>query len=922
MLEFHPLADSNSIFKLIEQADSQPCTWVVSDLKSKNEIQKRLLEKQGYFLESSILRASDLWKIALRRLAPQMQVVAPDFMQIVVDNFVEKFGIELQIKDSESTTLNAYVQELAPILLHPESDSLLNEWFSKQKKTSKWQRWHLLSRACIKFIIFDHEIIDQRWIAAYLQNLDFDLFVWDKNLLVDLGTEMSSVEMGLFKSLSKKINVKIIWPEPVWGTRFPLLLKTYQDHVGYGTVENVESLRDQSSSVNDQFIRVSTQLAEVKFATAQIRSWHLQGVPLTKISIISAQLEKYWPTLKYFFDEEGLIYNKDHVVRLNSLGLVQNFLSYCNNLLSEVSWESLELSLYSKQQLPDFQFENFKSIFYQLYDDSDLARDEKIKEIFYKKIDYSKKISRDEFLISAVKIWHQAVNFHAVSSGDHEINVFEVIFKDFLSRSSEVQSHFNKWLHFLQSCINSKELKIEASQSDGLQVLPLMSSHLSDSTHQIWLGNDEKSLISKKKHLIPATDIFELKTQFDFSIEYPEESFYDFNIRWLLEKKAVQKVYLCANSSFEAEPLTPSLFFLEKNSAHDLSIPEPTRHDDIQNYLAQSNFLKNSDSQSTAQYDFSDLSVAGLKRDLFSENESVPLAPLESLSPSEIEDYWKCGFKLLAQKAFRLKDLPQVAVDLDARQKGSLLHQLFEYLVGIKEKKLDAEQLRAAMHEFLDQKRIVAKIYPVDELLWSTQKSKLTQIGLTFYDFESKRRQAVHMAAEKSFELYFDTPTGEFYDDIKKTTNAIKIRGRIDRVDLSEDEVIIYDYKSSVTDLKNYSGWLENGEFQLLLYLIACDKVLYPDKLATTSLYYDYRKFDFTKGLMSEQFHSLFVANNRKKKSVITADNKQLLLKDFAVLLQELFSKLDQFEFSPKPNDVESCIRCNWSQLCRARHLN
>ena len=448
MLEFYSLADANSIFKLIEQADSESYTWVVSDLKSKNEIQKRLLEKQGFFLESSILRASDLWKIALRRLAPHMQVVAPEFIQIVVDNFVEKFGSDLQINETESTTLNAYVQELAPILLHPESDTLLSEWFSKQTKTIKWQRWHLLSRACIKYIVFDHEIIDHRWIAAFLQTLDLDFFHWKTNLILDLGTEMSSIEMGLFKHLSQKINIKIIWPEPQWASRFPLLLKTYQDHVGYGKVLKPQESHAEHESSSNQFVRLSTQLAEVKFATAQIRNWHLQGIPLNKISVVSAQLEKYWPTLKYFFDEEGFIYNKDHVVPLNSLGLVQNFLSYCNNLLNEVSWDSLELSLYSKQNLPDFQFENLKALFYQFYDDSDLGRDQKIKEIFYKKIDYSEKISRDEFLISAVKIWHQAVHFHAVTLNDHEINLFEIIFKDFLSRSSEVQSHFNKWLHF------------------------------------------------------------------------------------------------------------------------------------------------------------------------------------------------------------------------------------------------------------------------------------------------------------------------------------------------------------------------------------------------------------------------------------------------------------------------------------------
>ena len=163
MLQFHPITSPNSIFHFLKQNEDDSQTWIVSDLKSKNEIQKALIEKQGFFLETSILRASDFWKIALRRLAPHIQVVSKEFIKIVVDNFVEKFGSELGLKSSESSTLAAYLNELAPILLHPSSDAILSEWFSKQDKVKKWQRWHLLSRACMAYIVGEHKIIDSQW---------------------------------------------------------------------------------------------------------------------------------------------------------------------------------------------------------------------------------------------------------------------------------------------------------------------------------------------------------------------------------------------------------------------------------------------------------------------------------------------------------------------------------------------------------------------------------------------------------------------------------------------------------------------------------------------------------------------------------------------------------------------------------------
>ena len=921
MLQFHPITSPNSIFHFLKQNEADSQTWIVSDLKSKNEIQKALIEKQGFFLETSILRASDFWKIALRRLAPHIQVVSKEFIKIVVDNFVEKFGGELGLKTSESSTLAAYLNELAPILLHPASDSILSEWFSKQDKVKKWQRWHLLSRACMAYIVGEHKIIDSQWIASYLQTVDIAKFDWKTDLVVDLGTEMSSVEMGLFRSLSQKINVKIIWPEPSFANRYSFLLKTYHDNAGYGAVKKDESPLVVNDSTSHEFIRLSTQLAEVKFAVAQARTWYDAGIPLEKIAVISAQIEKYWPVLKYFLDEEGLIYQKDHVVKLNSLGFVQNFLAYCSNLTSDVSWDSLETSLYSKSSNLSFNFENFKALFYQIYDDSDLARDEKIKNLFYKKIDTSKKMGRPEFLALIVQFWMQTIKLHASGQADIQVSLFETIFKDFLSRSSDVQTYFNKWLQFLKSCINSKEIKIELSQPEGLQILPLMSSHLSESQYQIWLGLDEKSLITPKKNLISTADVFELKTQFDFAMDYPEESFYDFNTRWLLDKKTTQKIYLCSNSSFDAEPLTPSLFFLEKNAKHDVAVPAPTRHDEIQTYLQH---IELDDAAALAKidnYKASDISLVGLKKDFTMDVNHVPVAAFESLSPSELEEYWKCPFKLLAQKVFRLKDLPQVAVDLDPRQKGSLLHHLFEHLVKLVPANLPTGEVTASMAQFLDEKRLELKVYPYDDLLWTIQKNKLMQIGTQFMAFENKRVKAANKATEQPFELVYDFDKKDFLPNADGSQHFIKFKGRIDRVDESSDGLIVYDYKSSTADLKNFADWITNGEFQLLLYLIACEVSLYQPKPVIASVYYDYRKFDFGKGFMQPEFHDRFLETLRKKKSLAGPDQKIELKKEFSDLLDVLMQKLNQFDFSAKPEDPKLCSTCNWSQICRAPHL-
>ncbi len=913
MLEFVPVNSPDTLFKFIENQELGVATWIVSDLKSKNEIQKILLDQQGYFLETSILRASDFWKIALRRLAPHMHVVSQDFLRIVVGNFVEKHGATLEIKDTEVTTLHAYLSELAPILLHAESDEILKDWFHSQVKIRKWHRWYLLAKACMKFIVNEHHLIDSQWIAAYLQNLEINHLDWKTPIIVDLGTEMSSVEMGLFKQLAKKAEIKVIWPKPIWSDRFQFLLKTYHDNSGYGVTRDLNAtvtglFQAENAAIKNpqnKFVRVSTQLAEVKFAVQKIRQWVDEGIQLDNIAIIASEIDKsYWPVLKFFLDQEGLVYQKDHIVKLSSLAIVQNFTAYTMNLMTDVSWDSLETTVFSRTEEVDVSYDSFKSFFYQLYDDSDLLRDSKIKDLFYKKIDLSNKIKRDEFLIQIVKIWSEASKVIIANDPEHQGQLFELIFKDFLARSTEISTNFKSWVQFLLACINSKEIKISPSTAGGLQILPLMSSHLCKANYQICLGNDEKSLASSRKNLIATADVFELKMKFDFAVDYPEESFFDFNTRWLAERKISEKIYLCANSSFEAEPFTPALFFLENNTQHDISLPGSTRHDEIQVQLAVQAAEDNMFNES-------------LKRDLFPNGNKVSVKMFESLSPSDLEDYWKCPFKLLVQKAFRLRDLPQVAMDLDPRQKGSLLHLLFEHLVKVG--RTDSADV------FLDQKRIDLKIYPQDELLWSIQKNKLLQIAKKFLDFENTRIKTVNKATEAQFEMHFDLQNKKFVTADEKPNQSVKIKGRIDRVDQvnlsGEPEIIVYDYKANTAELKNHQDWLKAGEFQLLLYLIACEIYLYPGQNVISSVYYDYRKLEAHKGLTTQSYQNFFLEEARKRKSLSDSESKSALIAEFSKILENMFLKLENFDFSAEPVDHKICNNCNWSKLCRAPHL-
>ena len=68
-------------------------------------------------------------------------------------------------------------------------------------------------------------------------------------MIVDLGTELSSIEMGLFKVLSQKQKIRVLVPFPQWHTRYRYILKTYQENFGYGYVTGADW--DESTQKND-----------------------------------------------------------------------------------------------------------------------------------------------------------------------------------------------------------------------------------------------------------------------------------------------------------------------------------------------------------------------------------------------------------------------------------------------------------------------------------------------------------------------------------------------------------------------------------------------------------------------------------------------------------------------------------------------
>ena len=821
MLEFLKVSHPDQIKKLLKNFDPQRQTWIVSDLKSKKEIQNESMARLGYYIDDAILQVSDFWQIWLRRLEPTMHVVSSDFIRTLVQLFIDQYGAAaLDISENDFSTLDRSVQELAPILLHPESDGLLKEWMHSQSEDRKWTKWYLLARTCLKFIVQDKKVIDKKWTAAYLQTIDISAMQWDRNLIVDLGTELTSIEIGLFKTLSQKQKIQICVPNPPWASKFPYLLNTYTENLGLGQVVELPPMEVTPAAAAPEFLRLSTQLSEVKFAVSQMRQWLDEKVLPAQIAIMAPNIEEYWQVLEYHLSEEGIPFQKEIVAPLNSLGDVQTFLSQLKNMTQYVSWDSLEKNYFQAKAVPEMKFEHFKALFYEIYDDEDLKRDEKIQSLFYKKVDYQADLSRDDFLSLLVRVWSTLPDSKTTSQ------IFNVIFKDILGQSLNISMKFSRWYQFLKSRISRKELKISSGSMDGIVVIPMMWSQMISSSHRIYLGMYEESFRKVRRSILPLKDIETLKNQFDLALDYPDESHLDFNLRWQSLAVCEKKVYTTPHLSFSADPLTACLYFLENNPTSEMMSPPLTRVDELQKEL-QSETFEEDLRQEISNYS-KQVSTKRLQADIAGIELRLPSEVFKTLSVSEIENYSKCSFKVLASKGFRLRDLPNVSIDLDPRQKGTLAHALFEFLLGLIR---SGEFKMERVGPFLDAKRVEAKLYKNEDLFWNIQKEKMLALAQKFYIFESVHKEKFKSKTEVDVELFYDFDKKNFSNE--KAANGITIKGRIDRIDqsIADNYFVIYDYKSSSSRISSHPKWLSEYEFQLLIYTLALESV-YGDQIA------------------------------------------------------------------------------------------
>lgn len=908
MLRLVSIQNRSQVAEIFKNYDPRQQTWIVSDLRTKFELQRKILQSSGYFIDESVLRASDLWKALLKRCDPHIRIVSDPFAKSLLRTMMDENSEVLGVNSSAVETLFSYIDQLSPVLFHPEGYAQIEEWFTQNPESAdRWRAWYLRANFCVKKLISEHRIITSDWITSYLVTFNNLEHLWKQPLVIDLSGEVSKVEAEILKTLSRSVDVTVIEPSPQWKNEYAYLLKPYEYLKAESSdVKQLESV--STAALKKETLRFSGMLAEIKNAVGQVRAWLEEGLKPSEIALLAPDIETYWPVLQPFLDEEGIPYQKDSTHKVQSLPSIVKWMASLRSRSGKLSTTDLEIAFYDSQEAKSLRYEEFKALFKSLYVDEDLKRHSLVDKLFSNQLDLSGHLSRDEFVVGALAHWRQ------LDSESAQIVLRELLQNAVVSTTMP----WSEWLGYLETVVAAKEFTLAKGHPDGVLVTKLMSGHSESVTHRIFLGLTDESLKQKSRVQLSRDDYFLIGKDLGFYLANPDQSDIEFELRLLAELPSAHDIYCFGLTDLSGSICSPANFWMSEATDHEtLKIPLETRLDQIQasEIKGERELIKDLRGEIQGRIDI-DLGKA--------ETPALDLKALPSVSASAIESYLECPFIFSAQRYFRLEDLPDIDLDIDHRTRGQLAHSLFEYLT---EEPMRFSWSEEEISEVLEKIRAEKKLIFADDRLWIPLKNKHIRLGQRFLEFEKEWRQNyIHtrtVGREASFKFYFNPETLEFSDEEK--ADFFRVSGKIDRIDANVDarQLLVIDYKSSAGGIYAHGSWFKNKTLQLLFYLWVIEHKLIPDIDGEVIglFYYIFR--DFTrKGFCIEDFAGSLYPAPKRRDSTATLETREQYKAEFQSIFVNTLKEIRKGKVNPEPEDKKICADCKWRRQCRAPHLN
>lgn len=257
-------------------------------------------------------------------------------------------------------------------------------------------------------------------------------------------------------------------------------------------------------------------------------------------------------------------------------------------------------------------------------------------------------------------------------------------------------------------------------------------------------------------------------------------------------------------------------------------------------------------------------------------------------SVSKLESFKACPYEYFLQYSLKLKEREELKIkSLDT---GSFMHEIIDlFFKEIKNKNIDIKNIDLKIEETIIDKIIENKLQEAKNYIFvATKKYRLLVKRLKKIILKSIEYIILSLKASDfkimDTEIAFDEK-GNHYKPIKiklENGKTVEIIGKIDRVDIAEDEsnkyIRIIDYKSSLKDM-DFTNIYGGLQLQLITYLDAMCKI--EDFIPAGILYFNLLEqiINSEKKISKEEIEEK-IKNNFKMKGLILADVKVAIMQD------------------------------------------
>ncbi|MCO5251323.1 MAG: PD-(D/E)XK nuclease family protein [Candidatus Kapabacteria bacterium] len=317
-------------------------------------------------------------------------------------------------------------------------------------------------------------------------------------------------------------------------------------------------------------------------------------------------------------------------------------------------------------------------------------------------------------------------------------------------------------------------------------------------------------------------------------------------------------------------------------------------------------------------------------------------------SASEIEQYVKCPYQYYVAKMLRVDKIEQKEPALTPLELGSLMHSvLYYFYVTIQQDKNSTgswvipnpkfenlPELKPVHLEVEHRENYLKILFEIAEMslqkfaispdmfkferdqLLGMNKNGISKKGIleTWLDNELGKGEEYGKFKPILFEMGFGMNDGTPPIELKAENGSMKIRGKIDRIELHMDEETnsfdfrIADYKTTIKSDHKIGGVKNFNNFQTPLYTKAAEQLLnefYGIKAQTDgALYYRLNLPDSGK----DKFLSYLTDKNFKE--LLDASTEKAI---------EITHNIAEFKFPVEPTSAMVCNYCKFQTLCRVK---